>query len=400
LSSKPQRGENTFGGATQSWAHHSDLVMYARRVLGDRSDTAEDVVQEAYLRLLGLAASDEAPTSARPWLFRVVRNLAIDERRSAGRRADPVADTAILGTASLDNTAELVEQREEIADAFRDIAALPPRERKALEMDQAGIGAQEIATELGTTPNAVHQALFRARKRLRNGRAVVWGLIPVGLAPLALRLSDPAMAVTFTNLPPGAPIGRALPVAGIVAAAMVGGSAVAPNVDPNPRSLQAIQFVKAAPATAQSSGNSGTSSGSNRATSNATPAAAKKAPSARSGPGANSGKGKSSGLDGADDNTGSGSRGKNRNRTQRSGGDDDKSDSGRSRRSGRDSGKTRSSGSGGDDDSASGSGSRKGRGKGAATGPPSVAPRDSGSSDDTPDEPDTPDDSTSGGDTP
>lgn len=220
-----------FGGATQSWAHHSDLVMYARRVLGDRSDTAEDIVQEAYLRLLGLAASDEAPTSARPWLFRVVRNLAIDERRSVARRADPVAEPGILGTAAIDDTAALVEQREEITDAFRELAALPPRERRALEMDQAGIGAQTIAAELGTTPNAVHQALFRARRRLRNARAVAWGLIPIGLAPLALRLSDPALAVTITNLPPGAPIGRALPVAGLVAAAMVGGSAVAPHID-------------------------------------------------------------------------------------------------------------------------------------------------------------------------
>jgi RNA polymerase sigma factor (sigma-70 family) len=223
-----------FGGATQSWAHHSDLVMYARRVLGDRSDTAEDIVQEAYLRLLGLAASDEAPSSARPWLFRVVRNLAIDERRGAARRGTPVAEVGALGAVAAVDTAALVEQREEISEAFRELAALPPRERRALEMDQAGAGAQEIASELGTTPNAVHQALFRARRRMRKARAVAWGLVPVALAPLLLRVSDPALAVTITNLPPGAPVGRALPVAGLVAVAMVGGSAVAPHVDSSP----------------------------------------------------------------------------------------------------------------------------------------------------------------------
>jgi RNA polymerase sigma-70 factor (ECF subfamily) len=203
--------------------------MYARRVLGDRSDSAEDIVQEAYLRLLGLAASDEAPTSARPWLFRVVRNLAIDERRSVARRADPVADTAILGAAALDDTAALVEQREELDSALRDMANLPPRERRAIEMDQAGIGAQQIAAELGTTPNAVHQALFRARRRMRSARAVAWGVVPIGMIPLLLRLSDPALAATITNLPPGLPVGRALPVAGLVAAAVVSGSVVAPD---------------------------------------------------------------------------------------------------------------------------------------------------------------------------
>ena len=317
--------------------------MYARRVLGDRSDTAEDVVQEAYLRLLGLAASDEAPTSARPWLFRVVRNLAIDERRSAARRADPVADTAILGTAALDDTAELVEQREEIAGAFRDIAALPPRERRALEMDQAGIGAHAIAAELGTTPNAVHQALFRARKRIRAGRAVMWGLIPIGLAPFVLRLSDPALAVTFTNLPAGAPIGRALPVAGIVAAAMVGGSVVAPSVAPHQRNVQPIDFVHATN-TSKSTGSSNNRT-KVRSTSS-TRFASTTAPT-------NSGKGKS----GSDDNVGAAvGSGKNRNRGQ--GGGDGSDDSGK-HRSGKRSDHPTSGGGGGSD--SSGDGHRSGR---------------------------------------
>jgi RNA polymerase sigma factor (sigma-70 family) len=322
--------------------------MYARRVLGDKSDTAEDVVQEAYLRLLGLAASDEAPTSARPWLFRVVRNLAIDERRSAARRADPVADTAILGTAALDDTAGLVEQREEIAGALRDMAALPPRERKALEMDQAGIGAQAIAVELGTTPNAVHQALFRARKRIRAGRAVAWGLIPIGLAPFVLRLSDPALAVTFTNLPAGAPIGRALPVAGIVAAAMVGGSVVAPSVAPNPRSVPPINFVHAKnTSTSTGSSNDGAtvrSATSTRVSSTTAPASAHSDKSKGS-----SGSGDS--VDGS---------GKNRNRGQ-GGSDGSGGDSG-GHRSGRKSDRP-TSGSGGDGGTgSSGDGHRSGRG--------------------------------------
>ncbi len=344
--------------------------MYARRVLGDRSDTAEDVVQEAYLRLLGLAASDEAPTAARPWLFRVVRNLAIDERRSVARRADPVADTAILGTAALDDTASLVEQRQEIDAALRGIAALPPRERKALEMDQAGIGTQAIATELGTTPNAVHQALFRARKRLRSGRAVAWGLIPIGLAPLALRLSDPALAVTITNLPPGAPIGRALPVAGIVAAVMVGGSAVAPTVDPTPRAVHALQFVQ--PAAASEDDTTKTRSVS-----------ANRGPSEKSGPSSNSGKGKSGTDDGDDD----ASDDSGKNRGQGGGGDDD-DESGTNRRK---TPGTAPSGSGGDEEDAAGSGSRRGKGSGSGTTTPST-PDDPTQVDDSPDAPDAPDD--------
>lgn len=389
MSSGPQRSQTTFGGATQSWAHHSDLVMYARRVLGDKSDTAEDVVQEAYLRLLGLAASDEAPTSARPWLFRVVRNLAIDERRSAARRADPVADTAILGTAALDDTAALVEQREDIAGAFRDIAALPPRERKALEMDQAGIGAQAIAIELGTTPNAVHQALFRARKRLRAGRAVAWGLVPIGLAPFALRLSDPALAVTFTNLPAGAPIGKALPVAGIVAAAMVGGSVVAPSVAPNPRNVQAINFVHAT--------TTSTNTGSSNKVAKVRSTSSTQVSSTTGPSSATSGNGKS----GSDDSAaaGSGVSGKNRNRGEGSGNDDGSGgDSGKHRR-GRSPVRAPATGASDDGDAASSS-SRRGRGTGSdKTTEPAHAdssPDSSPTTPDVPDEPDAPDGSVSG----
>lgn len=379
LSIGEQRGEGRFGGASQSWAHHADLVMYARRVLGDRSDTAEDIVQEAYLRLLGLAASDEAPTSARPWLFRVVRNLAIDERRSVARRADPVAEPDILGTAATDDTATLVEQRESINEAFRDIAALPPRERRAIEMDQAGFGAQAIATELGTTPNAVHQALFRARRRMRNTRAVVWGLIPVGLAPFMLRLSDPALAMTMTSLPPGGlPIGRGLPVAGLVAAAMVGGTVAVPPVDSKPaQTTNATVFartVASAPPPAAPA---------------QTPA---KAVSANKGPSANSGPGKA--ADDDDDETSGNDDRSGTNRGRDSGGD---RTSGKNR--GRDdSGSKRGSGSGkrADDDASDDDNGSSGKGKSGSGKVEDSTPSGSATGDgspDTPDEPDAPDDS-------
>ncbi len=371
-----------FGDTARQWAHHADLVMYARRVLGDRSDTAEDIVQEAYLRLLGLAASDEAPTGARPWLFRVVRNLAIDERRSAARRADPVAEPDILGTASLDDTESLVEHREELTEALREMASLPPRERRAIEMDQAGLGASAIATELGTTPNAVHQALFRARKRLRKTRAVAWGLIPIGLAPFALRLSDPALAATITNLPPGVPVGRALPVAGIVAAAMVGGSVVVPVVDHTPVDPEHTQvFVHRAAAAATASTpivNRTTSSGSTAQTSNS-------GPSTNSGPeSANSDEGKadegddsrSGRRDGEDDSS------KRSGRTGGGGDDTAKADRGDDRegdgKRGRDSAKT----SGGGGDQTKTDDSERDSQSGKTTDKRSESRSDSGSSDD------------------
>ena len=198
--------------------------------------------------------------------------------------------------------------------------------------------------------------------------AVAWGLIPIGLAPFALRLSDPALAVTITNLPPGAPIGRALPVAGIVAAVMVGGSAVAPTVDPTPRAVQALQFVQPAAASESVDDDNGTKTRSVNTN---------RGPSAKYGPSAKSGKGTS----GTDDDDG----GNNRSR----GGEGDDDDNAGTNRRNKTSGPSPSV-----TDDVVESGSRRGKGSGSGKTTPSTPDEPSHvvDSPDAPDTPDTPDD--------
>src|SRR4051812_17219659 len=62
-------------------AHAAPLALYARQWL-DRAG-AEDVVQEAYLRLLSQIAE---PVNVKAWLFTTVRNEAISQTRSSARR--------------------------------------------------------------------------------------------------------------------------------------------------------------------------------------------------------------------------------------------------------------------------------------------------------------------------
>jgi RNA polymerase sigma factor (sigma-70 family) len=61
------------------------LALYARQFLegGDASAAAEDVVQEALTALMSERRAPEDPVA---WMFRAVRNAAIDYGRSAGRR--------------------------------------------------------------------------------------------------------------------------------------------------------------------------------------------------------------------------------------------------------------------------------------------------------------------------
>lgn len=60
-------------------AHAPALLLYARQLCG----SAEDVVQEAFLKL---AALRESPTEVVSWLYRVVRNGALDASKSQRRR--------------------------------------------------------------------------------------------------------------------------------------------------------------------------------------------------------------------------------------------------------------------------------------------------------------------------
>src|SRR5581483_9141751 len=58
------------------------LVLYARQWAGDVA-SAEDVVQQALAALLGESRSPDDPIA---WMFRAIRNAAIDHARSDARR--------------------------------------------------------------------------------------------------------------------------------------------------------------------------------------------------------------------------------------------------------------------------------------------------------------------------
>jgi RNA polymerase sigma-70 factor (ECF subfamily) len=68
--------------------HAGALWRYAVRLTGDRA-RAEDVVQETLLRAWQHPhVADDSERSPRAWLFRVARNMIIDERRSVRFRSE------------------------------------------------------------------------------------------------------------------------------------------------------------------------------------------------------------------------------------------------------------------------------------------------------------------------
>ena len=140
-------------------------LRLARRVMGSSAD-AEEIVQEALLRLWVNAPRWRPVASFRTWFYRVVLNLCLNRKRrapflpieEANDPADPAPD------------AETGMERREIDRALAAaIGALPERQRAAIALTyHEGLSNAETAAALGTSVSAVETLLVRAKRTLRQ----------------------------------------------------------------------------------------------------------------------------------------------------------------------------------------------------------------------------------------
>lgn len=156
-------------------AHRAELLSYANRFLSDFS-RAEDVVQEAYVRF-AMAADRKLLADPLSYLFRIVRNLALDTRRSADRERSRFVSDSDAGLAGAPRDAPSPEAeavaREELRLLAEAMAELPESTRIALEMHRFGHhSVRQIAASLGVSVGTAHalivNGLEHCRDRLRK----------------------------------------------------------------------------------------------------------------------------------------------------------------------------------------------------------------------------------------
>jgi len=151
--------------------HERRLLRFARRILGTRSPNAEDVVQEAMLRTHLVLRRGDRAIDLGPWLFKLVRNCALDELarvRSEVGPLDAVPEPAAVGSDPADVTAA----RGRMRDTLADVAALPDLQRHALlRREIEGATHADVAGELGITEPASRLLVLRARANLVKARA-------------------------------------------------------------------------------------------------------------------------------------------------------------------------------------------------------------------------------------
>lgn len=155
--------------------HASRVLRLARRMLNDEAE-AEDVAQEAMLRLWRLAPEwRPGETKVSTWLHRVATNLCYDRLRR--RRDQPLDDEAAAEIPDPDLSAfERIDQEERAAMTRAAIGELPERQRAALTLRHfAEASNEEAAAALGVSVEAVESLLARARRGLKASLAARLG---------------------------------------------------------------------------------------------------------------------------------------------------------------------------------------------------------------------------------
>ncbi len=145
--------------------YYRELLNFLTRATGSRQ-RAEDVAQDAYLKVLSLQAPEGeaggAPVrSPRALLYAAARNLLIDRhRREQARPQLDMVDIELAAPAHCEPERRLAA-RQQLALLERTIAALPTRCRQAFVLFKLeGLSQAEIAREMGISRNMVEKHII------------------------------------------------------------------------------------------------------------------------------------------------------------------------------------------------------------------------------------------------
>jgi RNA polymerase sigma-70 factor, ECF subfamily len=161
--------------------HQRPLWSFLRRYVGDAA-TAEDLLQEAFLRVVRGAQDWKGEAKFSTWLYTIARNLCTDQaRRAVHRRAvsldgpGPGAGDDSAGTplgervASKDQGADRSMSDRQLATQIdRAVAALPPEQREVFLMREVSdMPFADIAQAVGASEPTVKSRMRYALEKLR-----------------------------------------------------------------------------------------------------------------------------------------------------------------------------------------------------------------------------------------
>lgn len=141
-----------------------EIQAHLRALVRDPGE-AEDLAQEAFVRLMAEVAAGRPPDNTRAWLHRVASNLAMSygRHRQVAQRAEP----RLRGDGSMAATEDLAIRHDEHRRVRAALGELRDHDRAVVLLAAAGLSGPELATRMGRSGSATRTMLCRARGRLR-----------------------------------------------------------------------------------------------------------------------------------------------------------------------------------------------------------------------------------------
>jgi RNA polymerase sigma-70 factor, ECF subfamily len=149
-----------------AFANHADSVRRALTRCVRDPVAAEDLLQEAFMRLVVEVRAGRIPEQIGPWLHRVGYNLAMSRGRRIAVAERHAAHVAQSGEEASPEAIALESERD--AGLRAALATLGGVDRTALVLASQGYRTMEIARSIGRSDGATRTLLCRARMKLRG----------------------------------------------------------------------------------------------------------------------------------------------------------------------------------------------------------------------------------------
>jgi RNA polymerase sigma factor (sigma-70 family) len=148
---------------------HEQVAFRAAFLLLRDSAAAEDAAQEAFVRAHRALGRFREGDAFRPWLLRIVSNVALNELRSRKRREGWLGRLMLQPQEAPRTPEALVVASGELRDVDAAMQQLKPGDRNVLYLRHyLELGEREMAEALGCAPGTVKSRMSRASARLRT----------------------------------------------------------------------------------------------------------------------------------------------------------------------------------------------------------------------------------------
>ncbi len=148
--------------------HYKPLCIFAMHYTGS-IDTAEDIVQECFVRLCREVMSGKRVEKVKPYLYTMVRNLSIDAIKASPHEEIDSYDIA---------EEEFEERSHYESNLWGAIDALPSGCREIFLMSKRdGMKNKEIADELGISIKTVENQMTKALSKLKSTAIKIYNFI-------------------------------------------------------------------------------------------------------------------------------------------------------------------------------------------------------------------------------